>query len=1539
MHTGYHHLRALLSVFLFVVSASLQLLQAQGTENFSNLPTASSTAYQARTWTGTDGVIWSAQGARTDQTLNGKAICFGTSGTRSVTSPSYAGGMGVLTFDYVRGFTNSNTRTLEVWVNGSQIGSSIVVSTSSGTPVTYSATINISGPVQLEIRSTTSGQVIVDDIQWTAYSAALSPEIDISGNGVSIANNDLTPSAADHTDFGSTAVAGGTVTRTFTIHNTGTAVLNLGGASPYVSIGGAHAADFSVTAVPSATVAASGSTAFQVTFDPSAAGTRSATLSIASNDADENPYVFAVQGVGSVPAPEINLTGNAVSIVNNDFTPSAADHTDFGQALVLSGTVLRTFTIENQGLSPLNLTAASPYVSISGTHAADFSITAIPSTPVAASGSTNFQVSFAPSAPGLRTAILSIASDDADENPYVFAIQGNGVNSAFSDITEDASYPYSSDIDYTQFQAATITNSSTSAGVMRFIIRDGGAAASDADTYGTTLNSIVFSVTNIANLRSAALFDGNAMLANNPVLNTGAGTISFSGLGGSNFTAPDNGSKNLTLRVSFLTAVTDNEQLQFTISSAVADPAGSGFAQTNAGGAVSSTFGNRNRIEVTADRLSFVQQPVTTSENVAMSPAVSVSATDPLGNTDLDYTSAVSITSTGTLSATPVSASAASGLAVFPGLVHTVSGTGFILQATAPALLPASSTTFDIVTVPANSYRTTSGGTWPNSGTATWERFVSGAWTASSAPPANTVNNLYIRHTLSSNAAYAAGAPGTTMIIENGAVFNGGHNCTYALLLVKSGGTFSVNTPSVTVSAGGTLRVESGGSLILNSGTLDNGDGLWNGTEDFQTGSTVELRNWDWDNSSGGANRLISNPSQVSPNSDGYLFGNFYFNASPSENFNFIQSIPYSGTFLPLAKNNLIIRNGSSSSVQLVNTDQDVEIGGDVSIEAGEFRFAAVSAVEVAHTVKGNIEMNGGTIQVNPTSGSSNGCIVNLEGNLLLNAGNINSSDLTATGIRFSGAGNAQYIDVKHTVGMSGIKMEVLNGALVQLQNQDLRLGNNSDLTVRTGGVFSFGFSPSDTPLNITEISASNTTAFTAESGATLKISSDHTGGALRSGTSLSGNVQTDTRSFNPGARYHFIGKAPQLPGNGVPNPISGMLITEMDNNTLTLTLETSRKVSGTLQMLRGNIVTGPFLLELGISDIQTGTLSYTQGHVQGTMKRWFNGTNSGAASGLFPFGVSGNDRFVTVEYVSAPAAGGSLTAHFEPVAMGMSGLPLNIAATGSCAAFTAENTQTEGYWQIDANDGLSGGAYDITLVGEGLSGISSLCELSALKRVGAGPWQQSGTHQEPQGTIARPVLRRTGATGWSNWGFSGGLPNPLPVVLGEMEVLCMTGGKAVLQWSTYSEVNNAYFGIEEGLTPYAFESVGTVNGAGNSNEHIVYTYELPRSPMRYVRLRQVDHNGDVTVFSPLSINCTAEAADWTYTWNGSSLQLLFGAEAYGTYTVHILDMAGRTLRSEKCSAQAGSIWQSDLQQLKPGIYILNVSNGTQSRAVRFLKP
>lgn len=140
-------------------------------------------------------------------------------------------------------------------------------------------------------------------VQGTGTSAPAAREMDVQGNGNSIAADDNLPSSADDTDFGSANVSGSTVSHTFTIENSGGADLNLTG-TPKVSISGTHASDFTVMVQPSSPVSSGGgTTTFIIEFDPSAAGLRTAMVSIDNDDSDENPYNYSIQGTGGDTPP------------------------------------------------------------------------------------------------------------------------------------------------------------------------------------------------------------------------------------------------------------------------------------------------------------------------------------------------------------------------------------------------------------------------------------------------------------------------------------------------------------------------------------------------------------------------------------------------------------------------------------------------------------------------------------------------------------------------------------------------------------------------------------------------------------------------------------------------------------------------------------------------------------------------------------------------------------------------------------------------------------------------------------------------------------------------------------------------------------------------------------------------------------------------------------------------------------------------------------------------------------------------------------
>jgi endonuclease I len=115
----------------------------------------------------------------------------------------------------------------------------------------------------------------------------------------------------------------------------------------------------------------------------------------------------------ATPAQEINVKQGATTIVSGG--------TYFTSSSVTSMTP-STFTIENLGtLNTLNIASAT----ISGTNAADFSVASFPSS-VLATSTGNLVLNFTPAASGTRSAVLTIASNDADEASYIVNLNGVG---------------------------------------------------------------------------------------------------------------------------------------------------------------------------------------------------------------------------------------------------------------------------------------------------------------------------------------------------------------------------------------------------------------------------------------------------------------------------------------------------------------------------------------------------------------------------------------------------------------------------------------------------------------------------------------------------------------------------------------------------------------------------------------------------------------------------------------------------------------------------------------------------------------------------------------------------------------------------------------------------------------------------------------------------------------------------------------------------------------------------------------------------------
>jgi len=168
------------------------------------------------------------------------------------------------------------------------------------------------------LRATNEFCVTADSTTGSVTTIILAATIDVFGNNVLIADGSATPSPADHTDFGTVGLVNSNLVRTYSITNDGPGALTI----LNVTTSGAAASDFIVVSAPG-TIAAGEAANLLVRFDPTAAGTRTATIVISNNVAGKNPYDFVVQGTGVTAGIYLSPVSISVtSIVGS--APSAA---------------------------------------------------------------------------------------------------------------------------------------------------------------------------------------------------------------------------------------------------------------------------------------------------------------------------------------------------------------------------------------------------------------------------------------------------------------------------------------------------------------------------------------------------------------------------------------------------------------------------------------------------------------------------------------------------------------------------------------------------------------------------------------------------------------------------------------------------------------------------------------------------------------------------------------------------------------------------------------------------------------------------------------------------------------------------------------------------------------------------------------------------------------------------------------------------------------------------------------------------------------
>lgn len=236
---------------------------------------------------------------------------------------------------------------------------------------------------------------------------ATEPEIDVEYLSVS------RPSGGSTISLGNVNT-GDTGTFTFFIHNDGNAPLT---AVVTITPASGEAALWALESAPTEAIAPGGSDDFVIKFFPTAAGAKTLTVSISSNDSTgaENPYTLTLSATG-VAVGKIAVTSPDSSQL------SSGQPYYFGYSV--SGTPkTANFTIANVGAGNLN----SLSFAVTGTNSTQFSVGSLtPAAPITPSSSANLPVTFTPTTDGLKSAILTITSSDPSQPTFTFTVNLSG---------------------------------------------------------------------------------------------------------------------------------------------------------------------------------------------------------------------------------------------------------------------------------------------------------------------------------------------------------------------------------------------------------------------------------------------------------------------------------------------------------------------------------------------------------------------------------------------------------------------------------------------------------------------------------------------------------------------------------------------------------------------------------------------------------------------------------------------------------------------------------------------------------------------------------------------------------------------------------------------------------------------------------------------------------------------------------------------------------------------------------------------------------
>lgn len=192
-----------------------------------------------------------------------------------------------------------------------------------------------------------------------------------------------------------------------------------------------------------------------------------------------------------------------------------------------------------------------------------------------------------------------------------------------------------------------------------------------------------------------------------------------------------------------------------------------------------------------------------------------------------------------------------------------------------------------------------------------------------------------------------------------------------------------------------------------------------------------------------------------------------------------------------------------------------------------------------------------------------------------------------------------------------------------------------------------------------------------------------------------------------------------------------------------------------------------------------------------------------------------------------------------------------------------------------------------------------------------------------------------------TNVGINGGDPallsnstapifGTLPVELVSFDAFTNTG-VVELNWKTASEINNDYFTIYRSVDGFAWEVIGTVDGAGNANQMIAYSFvdNNPTSTQLYYKLRQTDFDGKFEEFDVISVKAEIVLVEVQLYPNPANdfLNINLGTnDLNSNVSVMVYNQTGQILmQQDNVERNFNNLVSIDLSDFTNGSYFVNI--------------